>query len=569
NFIMNHAIKNKPPRFFASRWQAVLIVFMLALGMNGWANAGLNDGLVAYWSFDDCTAKDNSGNGHDGVITDSLPCSTSKNGKAVYFDGTGSIITVSNTQSLKIDNKITISALVSIDQDNPDAAQIVQKGQSGTIWDYGLGAYYSYPSYRSWEADWFSTDTQTLPSKYGQYHLLTAVVDENNPSNPISTYLDGVKITGTILGNQWISTSNQQYGFINQSDYPLVIGVGHAGDNYKGYIDELRIYNRALTAAEVTALYQQGVVPKDNPVFNSIKFIAETIVENKIDDAISTIPNMVGFLANHPYFKNTKIFKIGINGKIGTQLQKQIREKFTGIDVTHMVADEIVDFLIDATSDAVAKATNNRYYGGATWFLMKQMYSLADAYSTSKNSKGLVPLPVAFLSTQSSLLIEVAQKDIKEFITLQKDFSGAKASEIRGVIIRARAFDLLSFYQDYFRAETQEEKAIILNDIATRQEGLLQGYLSGDDDHIFIPRVSKIAKRVYADWLKHLPGNLIKEEFEHRVRLHTLVYYQSAYDTAINAATAIFGTPIFAIDLIREKAQTDEGANNYLIEHGY
>jgi malic enzyme len=36
---------------------------------------------------------------------------------------------------------------------------------------------------------------------------------------------------------------------------------------------------------------------------------------------------------------------------------------------------------------------------------MKQMYSLADAYSTSKNSKGLVPLPVAFLSTQSSLLL--------------------------------------------------------------------------------------------------------------------------------------------------------------------
>ncbi|MDP2902488.1 MAG: LamG-like jellyroll fold domain-containing protein [Methylovulum sp.] len=272
---MNHAVENKLPRFFASRWQAVLVMFLLAFGMNGQANAGLNDGLVAYWSFDDCTAKDNSGNGHDGVITDSLPCSTSKNGKAVYFDGTGSIITVPNTQSLKIDNKITISALVSIDQDNSDAAQIIQKGQSGTIWDYGLGAYYSYPSYRSWEADWFSTDTQTLPSKYGQYHLLTAVVDENNPSNPISTYLDGVKITGTTLGNQWISTSNQQYGFINQSDYPLVIGVGHAGDNYKGYIDELRIYNRALTATEVTALYQQGqktcTKVANNPCYQEIK----------------------------------------------------------------------------------------------------------------------------------------------------------------------------------------------------------------------------------------------------------------------------------------------------------
>ena len=34
----------------------------------------LKDGLIAYWSFDDCTAKDNSGNGRDGVIQNNVSC---------------------------------------------------------------------------------------------------------------------------------------------------------------------------------------------------------------------------------------------------------------------------------------------------------------------------------------------------------------------------------------------------------------------------------------------------------------------------------------------------------------
>jgi hypothetical protein len=147
-----------------------MFIFLLLVFRSG-AHADLNTGLVAYWSLDDCSANDKSVNGNNGIINGNLQCNNGKNGKALYFDGTGSTITVPSEQSLKIDSKITISALVSIDQNNPDGAMIVQKGQSGVTWDYGLGTYYSYPSYRSWEADWYSIDTKTLPSKYGQYHL--------------------------------------------------------------------------------------------------------------------------------------------------------------------------------------------------------------------------------------------------------------------------------------------------------------------------------------------------------------------------------------------------------------
>ncbi len=230
------------------------------IGFLGVAQADLNTGLVAHWSFDDCTAKDNSKNENNGDVAPSLQCMDSEKGKAFYFDGTGAVITIPTSSSLKIDGELTISAYVSTDSDSPDAAQILQKGQSGVIWDYGIGIFNSYLSYRSWEADWNITDIETFDSKYEQYHLLTTVVNENNIQEPIKLYFDGEKISGNIIGNGYISFSNNEYGFINQSDYPLVIGVGHPGYYFKGYVDDVRIYNRSLSGTEIQELYNQSCI---------------------------------------------------------------------------------------------------------------------------------------------------------------------------------------------------------------------------------------------------------------------------------------------------------------------
>ncbi|MDD5215939.1 MAG: hypothetical protein PHQ03_10435 [Methylococcales bacterium] len=51
------------------------------------ANADLKDGLVAHWSFDDCRATDNSGNGHDGTLGGNPQCIEGIKGKAFSSDG--------------------------------------------------------------------------------------------------------------------------------------------------------------------------------------------------------------------------------------------------------------------------------------------------------------------------------------------------------------------------------------------------------------------------------------------------------------------------------------------------
>lgn len=43
-------------------------ILLTLLANSGLATADLNSGLIAHYTFDDCTAKDLSGNGYDGLI---------------------------------------------------------------------------------------------------------------------------------------------------------------------------------------------------------------------------------------------------------------------------------------------------------------------------------------------------------------------------------------------------------------------------------------------------------------------------------------------------------------------
>ena len=91
--------------------RAVMLVFLLAFGVNERVNAGLTDGLVAYWSFDDCTAKDVSGNGHGGSQIGTT-CSDGINKKSLTFNGSSDYVEVPNTTELSLTTAMTVSAWV-------------------------------------------------------------------------------------------------------------------------------------------------------------------------------------------------------------------------------------------------------------------------------------------------------------------------------------------------------------------------------------------------------------------------------------------------------------------------
>ena len=87
----------------------------------------------------------------------------------------------------------------------------------------------------------------TVPELGRWYHL--AGVREQ-ASNELRLYLDGDLVATTVGGVDGVSSG------------PLTVGraryAGTKGDFWNGAIDEVRAYDRVLTAAEIAALHTSG-----------------------------------------------------------------------------------------------------------------------------------------------------------------------------------------------------------------------------------------------------------------------------------------------------------------------
>lgn len=76
----------------------------------------------------------------------------------------------------------------------------------------------------------------------GKWHMVTYVRDVENKVGQV--YVDG----------KYVCQYKMTYG-PNNDHHTLLFGTYDDGEYYKGYMDDVRLYNRALTAEEIAALY--------------------------------------------------------------------------------------------------------------------------------------------------------------------------------------------------------------------------------------------------------------------------------------------------------------------------
>lgn len=241
-------------------YSALVMVDGFAPGLNGRISL-LNGGnaqtfsvtrssMRARWTFDDCSARDLSGNRNHGTLNGAVSCVAGLRGMAMRF--AGGTISVPSSPSLKIDGALTLSALVWLDADNPTAAGILQKGITTVIWDYGMVTYAQLPGYRSTHTDWLSMPAVPNAGQAGGWHLFTTVVDEQDSTSLVRIYVDGRLLPLPIRNytNEY-SPSQFRLNLVNASDQSLTMGIGHPGLPLKGMIDEIRIHAQALTDAQV------------------------------------------------------------------------------------------------------------------------------------------------------------------------------------------------------------------------------------------------------------------------------------------------------------------------------
>jgi chitodextrinase len=210
---------------------------------------GMVSGLVAAYSFDEgtgTTLTDLSGNGNNGTIVGANWTASGKYGNALSFNGTSSYVDLGNPASLQLTGSMTLSAWVSATGTPADDGGIVTKSDSGPGWqlktspDTGpetFGVAVSGPG--SSRTQRYSNTIRSLNTWYyvaGVY---------NSSSRTIDFYVNGILDNGVLAG---AVPSSQVNSGVN-----VYIGRESSGNYFSGVIDEVRIYNRALTQSEIQA----------------------------------------------------------------------------------------------------------------------------------------------------------------------------------------------------------------------------------------------------------------------------------------------------------------------------
>ena len=238
---------------------AYLLSFVLVLGFVSNASAD----LVGHWRFDEgsgTTAHDQSGNRNDGTLINDPVWAIGIINGALQFDGIDDYVNCGNDPSLNVNDAVTIAAWVKLNS-VPPAFSVLIAGKYSAYW-----------------LEW--RDNKALS-------LSMFINGAYNGSGPTLDLADGEwhHIALTYDGTQKKGYHNRQEvfsegasGAIDVSGVNFLVGEGHpASASYNGcpdgLIDDVRVYNRALTQEEIQLMMRGkgyplalGPVPKDGAI---------------------------------------------------------------------------------------------------------------------------------------------------------------------------------------------------------------------------------------------------------------------------------------------------------------
>src|SRR6266550_3488691 len=203
-------------------------------------SGGLPAGLVAAYAFDEgagTTTSDASGSANTATISGATWNVNGKFGKALSFNGSSSLLTVPDAASLDLTTGMTLEAWLYPTTLSGWRTAILKRTTSGLA--YSLYAHNNDPqpatTINVGGSDVSAAGPSALP--LNSWSHLAATYD----GTTMRLYVNGVQV-GTHAVSGSITTSNGQ----------LSIGGNNVwGEYFAGLIDEVRVYNRALSAGEI------------------------------------------------------------------------------------------------------------------------------------------------------------------------------------------------------------------------------------------------------------------------------------------------------------------------------
>ncbi|MBI5684491.1 MAG: LamG domain-containing protein [Verrucomicrobia bacterium] len=213
-----------------------------------WTGDSARAVLVGQWSFDTSGASqtDSSGYGNTGTLGGNATWTSSWSGRAgvISFDGNNDFIQAADSPSLSITGDMTVAAWVYVN-DLSGFRSIVSK--NGFIYPAGPVPYDFYlfkdtgiPSFLRGDDSTYGGATGAVAVNAGEWHHVAVT----QSGTAVNFYLDGAS-----AGSATISTPTAD------ANQPLYIGNrGDSGTDFYGYLDDVRIYDNALSAGQIAAL---------------------------------------------------------------------------------------------------------------------------------------------------------------------------------------------------------------------------------------------------------------------------------------------------------------------------
>jgi concanavalin A-like lectin/glucanase superfamily protein/Big-like domain-containing protein len=255
------------PAFRARLRNLILLSIVLFISAASGAFAAGNcvtppSGLVGWWRAEG-NAQDAAGT-NNGVISGSLGYGPGEVGQAFVLDGTTASVTVPASPSLNVQS-FTIEGWVNpadVGTQIPVAEYAAATGFAGVHLWVGVGSPGTlFANVRALSSGLDDNILSSAPGLVPSNQWSHVAVTFDQASGSAVLYLNGTNVVLRNLGS-----------IVPETALPLNIGLrpvtssdGGAGSRFAGKIDELSVYNRALSQSEIQSIYQAGSAGKCPP----------------------------------------------------------------------------------------------------------------------------------------------------------------------------------------------------------------------------------------------------------------------------------------------------------------
>jgi Tfp pilus assembly protein PilV len=303
---LNQDLLNRMVGFAAADWQNVATLpagastayFLVASGSVSFAVAGkegvidndVTNGLVGRWGFDEASgaaAYDGTGNMNTGTLANGAlqaPSSSCWMGGCLYFSGladSGGGAKVTAARAISFPGSFTFSHWV---KTTSSASQMYTIGNTVGANGYRFGFIVGRVAFLIGDGTTFTETTcSTSTVADGGWHLLTGVFTRA-ASSSVTCYIDAVPQMTVSLPSS----------YAGMGSFAPTFGSPPCCASLKGFLDDVRMYNRALSASEVKQIVGSNKFTR----FFSLENVCRTT--DASGTIASTLPSCSGGSARDP-----------------------------------------------------------------------------------------------------------------------------------------------------------------------------------------------------------------------------------------------------------------------------